>query len=39
MYGYTGAVQALGPESKSVGELKPWPCAIDRAKRPISQPN
>src|SRR6266852_4332427 len=30
---------ALGPVGRSVGELKPFPVAMERAMRPISQPN
>jgi hypothetical protein len=34
-----GGAHALGPVGRSVGELKPFPVAMERASRPISQPN
>src|SRR5580693_3283047 len=38
IYGYKGGAHALGPVGRSVGELNPWPVAMERARRPISQP-
>src|SRR5437588_338250 len=37
-YGYSGATHAVGPVVPWNGELKPWPSAMERAMRPVSQP-
>ena len=36
---FAGAAHAEGPVSPPKGELNPWPVAMERARRPISQPN